>query len=146
MKRIGIDVAIITNDHVLKVDRAATPPTLVISATLADFSAEELDESGIFGDLELPDTNANPFLDFEMRAHFTARPELCERYAELIVASDDNTLMQHFYDALDEGDDTPSPLHNLDNYELNAWEVTETIDDDDQELAELASVEPEDVE
>ncbi len=140
------DVAVLTNDHVLKVDRTATPPTLVISVTLPDMSAEELDESGIFGELGLPDTDENPFLEFEMRAHFSARPVLCERYATLIVESDDATLMQHFYDALDEGDETPSPLHNLDNYELFEWEFTETLSTDDEELIRLAATEPEDVE
>jgi hypothetical protein len=114
----------------VEIDTTTAVPTIRLLILLEETSAEELNDSDLFGDLELPESSSlEPiWLQLELEAHETLYqqfPDFFQQSANLATAF----LNQAAPKSLDFH---ISPFYVINNYDLKSWAVhqTKSVPDD----------------
>jgi len=117
------DTPLLPDSTKVLVDLNDDPPVVEYILMMDAADAEDLEDSGVFGDLDLP---TDPSATYTLEVHLVSKSAVARGQADFLKAQDNPALAVGKVEA--PPDETGfNPLYRVDNYELTEWTLHDVI-------------------
>lgn len=128
------DTPLLPDNTKILVDLNDNPPQVELILMMDAADAEDLEDSGVFGDLELP---ADPSATYTLEMHLAAKPAAARGQADFLKGQDNPALALGKVQAPPD-DSGFNPLYRIANYKLTQWALHDVksyglVDMDDED-------------